>query len=120
MKKINKIKRLAVLSIFLILSLSLFSCNKITKSNYDKIQIGMSYKEVHDILGNPIDHYVDLTYDSYLWTSKGNSYEEALVLSQKGEKVTYIVVIFSTELTNSSPVVLRKTYGDLSETSQIE
>ncbi len=116
--KMNKIKRIIILSVFLVLSFSLFSCNRVTKFNYDKIKVGMSYQEVHSILGEPIDHYVDLTYDSYLWVSKGNSYEEALQISQKGSSVTYIVVIFSTELTNSSPVVLRKTYGDISETVQ--
>ncbi len=95
--------------------MTLSSCNKVSKYNFDKVKIGMSYNEVIEILGQPIDKFTDLTSDSYLWLSMGSSYEDAQQLVKDGKNVKYIVVIFSTELSNSSQIVLNKLYGNLED-----
>ncbi len=39
--------------IITVLILLLSGCNKVTKENYDKIESGMSYNEVVEVLGKP-------------------------------------------------------------------
>ena len=41
------------LSILLTIGLLLIGCSKVTQANYAKIEVGMTYQEVVDILGPP-------------------------------------------------------------------
>jgi hypothetical protein len=45
--------KLVVLAIFMVSIFSFVGCSKVSKENYDKIKIGMSYEEVVGVLGNP-------------------------------------------------------------------
>jgi hypothetical protein len=45
--------KLVVLVICMFSLLALTGCSKVSKENYDKIKIGMSYEEVVGILGKP-------------------------------------------------------------------
>ena len=45
--------KLVVLSICIFSVLSIVGCNQVSKANYDKINIGMSYEEVVGVLGKP-------------------------------------------------------------------
>lgn len=42
-----------VLVLFAAVSLVAVGCSKLTQENYDKIEVGMTYDEVEDILGTP-------------------------------------------------------------------
>jgi uncharacterized protein YceK len=44
---------LVVFALVFIAGLLLSGCSKITQANYDKIEMGMTYQEVVDILGAP-------------------------------------------------------------------
>ena len=43
----------AMVTTLLALMLLLGACSKLTQANYDKIELGMPYQEVVDILGTP-------------------------------------------------------------------
>ncbi len=43
-------KRYLIITVLILL---LSGCNKVTKENYDKIESGMSYNEVVEVLGKP-------------------------------------------------------------------
>jgi len=43
----------AMVTTLLALMLLLGACSKLTQANYDKIELGMAYQEVVDILGTP-------------------------------------------------------------------
>ena len=45
--------KLVVLVICMFSLLALTGCSKVSKENYDKIKIGMSYEEVFGVLGKP-------------------------------------------------------------------
>ncbi|MDH4204196.1 MAG: DUF3862 domain-containing protein [Desulfobacteraceae bacterium] len=53
MKRVIPMIKLVVLSICMFSVLSIVGCNKVSKENYDKIKIGMSYEEVVGVLGKP-------------------------------------------------------------------
>jgi len=53
MKRVMLMVKLLVLSICMFSVLSIVGCNKVSKENYDKIKIGMSYEEVVGVLGKP-------------------------------------------------------------------
>jgi len=53
MKRLMLMVKLLVLSICMFSVLSIVGCNKVSKENYDKIKIGMSYEEVVGVLGKP-------------------------------------------------------------------
>ena len=42
-----------ILTVLLTLGFLLGGCSKATQANYDKIEMGMSYQEVVDLLGTP-------------------------------------------------------------------
>jgi hypothetical protein len=48
-------RRIAVRVLALVVAVSLVAvgCSKISKENYDKIEVGMTYEEVEEILGPP-------------------------------------------------------------------
>ena len=45
--------KLVVLAIFMVSLFSFVGCSKVSKENYDKIEIGMSYEDVVGVLGKP-------------------------------------------------------------------
>jgi hypothetical protein len=45
----------------------LFGCSKLTQENYDRLQAGMSYGDVADILGPPDDCVQTLGVKSCTW-----------------------------------------------------
>ena len=53
MKRVILMVKLVVLSICMFSVLSIVGCSKVSKENYDKIKIGMSYEEVVEVLGKP-------------------------------------------------------------------
>ena len=53
MKQIMPMIKLVMLVICMFSILALTGCNKVSKENYDKIKIGMSYEEVVEVLGKP-------------------------------------------------------------------
>ncbi len=53
MKRVIPMVKLAVLAICIFSILALASCSKVSKENYDKIKIGMSYENVVEVLGKP-------------------------------------------------------------------
>ena len=53
MKRVIPMIRLVVLVICMFSILALTGCSKVSKENYDKIKIGMSFEEVVGILGKP-------------------------------------------------------------------
>lgn len=111
-KKINNLSRI----IFVVsLLLTLTGCQKINKANFDKIKVGMTLREVTDILGQPADEFVDLTSTRYLWLSRGNGYLDALEHAKKGKEVKYIIIVFTPEMINSEPRVTGKLFGDIQD-----
>ncbi len=53
MKRVIAVVKLAVLAVCIFSILTLAGCSKVSKENYDKIKIGMSYKDVVEVLGKP-------------------------------------------------------------------
>ena len=53
MKRVISMIKLVVLTICLFSILALAGCSKVSKENYEKIKIGMSYEEVIGVLGKP-------------------------------------------------------------------
>ncbi len=53
MKRIMPMIKLVVLAICVFSILALAGCSKVSKENYDKIKIGMSYEKVVGVLGKP-------------------------------------------------------------------
>jgi len=54
----------------ILLMLTLTSCSNMTKENYSKIQTGMSYEEVTDILGEADNCTSKLGVSSCIWGDK--------------------------------------------------
>ncbi len=80
MKKTVKIRRYAILIVYLFAAVLLAGCSRVNKDNFKKIRIGMSYKQVTDILGDP-DLCEDkvLSTKSCIWGS-----------SEKGIKIDFL------------------------------
>ena len=53
MKRAIPMVKLVVLAICIFSILALAGCSKVSKENYDKIKIGMSYEGVVEVLGKP-------------------------------------------------------------------
>ena len=53
MKKVIPMIKLAMVVICVFSFLALAGCSKVSKENYDKIKIGMSYDKVVGVLGKP-------------------------------------------------------------------
>ncbi len=53
MKLVMPMVNLTVLAICIFSILALAGCSKVSKENYDKIKIGMSYEDVVEVLGKP-------------------------------------------------------------------
>lgn len=76
-------KRLPTLLATLALGLTLAACSKLTPENYAKIQIGMDYPAVTDILGKP-DRCSDIAgFKSCQWGTE----QRGVTIRFVGEKV---------------------------------
>jgi len=86
MKKKN-ILFLLLLSVFI---LSLAGCSKVNNENYQKLQVGMTYREVSAILGKPFKKAESLNYIMYVWRDKDKKVkikftdERVISFSKKG------------------------------------
>lgn len=98
----------------IIMTFTLTSCNKITKSNYEKIYIGMQKKEVIEILGLPNETSTQLTYDIYYWFDNATSFKDAMGKDEKGKEVYCIIITFTPETDNQSQVT-HKEYGSIKD-----
>ncbi len=86
MKKHNVL----LVALFLTISLLLTGCSKVNKENYQKLQIGMTYREVCGILGKPVRKGESLSYTTYTWRDKDKivkvkfTNERVISFSKKG------------------------------------
>jgi len=83
--------KLFLLALFAIL-LFTAGCSKITKENYDKLEIGMGYSEVSALLGNPNGCAESIGVKSCVWGNEKKNIkvnflgDQILVLSSSGLK----------------------------------
>lgn len=50
--------------------LPIIGCSKVNIENYQKLQIGMTYNEVKNLLGKPFKKGENLNYTAYTWRDK--------------------------------------------------
>ena len=63
----------------LIFIISLTACSKVTKENYDKINVAMDLTEVEAILGSPDSCEEKTLHTNCVWGNKGKSITITLV-----------------------------------------
>jgi len=63
-------RKIKVFLLALLITLFFGGCSKITKENYDKLEMGMEYKEVTALLGNPDSCSDSLNVKSCIWGSE--------------------------------------------------
>lgn len=95
MRRIKESARRVMILLFGMSCISMIGCegcsrSKLTKGNFDRIQVGMTTKEVEDILGASQDTYVEGqseagTKSSSLWKDKEG--EKAIIVFYEGGKV---------------------------------
>lgn len=78
-----KIKKYFLFSLLFILFIFLLACSKVTKENYQRLQIGMSYREVVALLGKPIRKAEIIDKVQYTWQDK----EKVVKIKFKDERV---------------------------------
>ncbi len=76
-------KQIMNLIVLLILCMIFLGCSKLTRENYGKIEMGMEYEQVVDIIGNPDECDAALGTKKCVW---GND-EKNISISFIGEKV---------------------------------
>lgn len=108
----RKIKRYSFIMLLILFLFPLISCNKITKSNYDKISIGMKKQEVIELLGLPNEELQQLTYDVYYWYDNATSFKDAMKKDEEGKEVKCIIITFSA---SADPQVTHKEYGSIKD-----
>ena len=75
------------LTFFLLLVLmTAFGCSKITQDNYDRLSVGMDYKEVLEILGEPDECTSLLNAKNCIW---GDS-EKNITIKIIADKVVFL------------------------------
>ena len=80
--------------LLVLLTILLFTsgCSKITKENYDKLEIGMEYSEVITILGKPDNCSDTMGAKSCIWGNEAKNItinflaEKSIILSSVGIK----------------------------------
>jgi PBP1b-binding outer membrane lipoprotein LpoB len=77
--------RFAAVSLLLILGFVLGGCSKITQANYEKIEMGMTYQEVVDILGAPDEMQDVMGAKSCVWGKDPNVIDIKFI----GDKVVF-------------------------------
>lgn len=110
-----KLNKILSMFIFILLLLTLTSCNKVTKENFDQIKNGMTLEEVKAILGEPSDKKTNIHNDEYYWFSDARTIYEAVDKANEGKYCDYIIVVFSVELKDNKQVVLNKKMGNTKE-----
>ena len=110
----KKIYRYFVCIISLIMIFTLISCNKVTKSNYDKIYIGMRKSEVIKIIGLPDETIPQLTYHICYWYDNATSFKDAIEKEKEGKEVYCIILTFTIDEGTPS-VVTHKEYGRIQD-----
>jgi SmpA / OmlA family len=60
-------RRILVIVLMLLITVSLVGCSKINRDNYEKIQVGMTYDEVEAILGTPDEAHDAIGTRSCVW-----------------------------------------------------
>lgn len=103
----------------LFLCVTLTSCNKVTKLNYDKILNGMTLNQVKEILGEPNDKQTNIHNDEYYWFSDARTIYEAVDKAKEGKYCDYIIVVFSVELKDNTQIVLNKKMGNTKELMEV-
>lgn len=78
------ITRWALLLTFLV-TILFFGCSKINKENYEKLKIGMDYKEVTEILGKEDESQSVLKTKKCVWGDDDKNIQIAFI----GEKVVF-------------------------------
>ncbi len=115
MSLMNKnISRCFTLIIVLIMIFTLSSCNKVTKSNYNKIYLGMKKSEVIQIIGLPNETIPQLTYDICYWYDNATSFKDAIAKEKEGKEV-YCIILTFTILEDTPSVVTHKEYGRIQD-----
>jgi outer membrane protein assembly factor BamE (lipoprotein component of BamABCDE complex) len=85
-----KRKTTLIVVLFLTISLLLTGCSKVNKENYQRLQTGMTYREVCGILGKPVRKGESLSYTTYTWRDKDKmikvkfTNERVISFSKKG------------------------------------
>lgn len=115
LKQNNVLIRSTIILLVVLSFITFTSCKKVTKTNYDKIQNGMTIREVKEILGEEHDIVVNIHNDEYYWFADARSIEEAMEKAEEGKYCDYIIVVFSVELTDNSQIVLNKKMGNTKE-----
>lgn len=110
----KKILRCFILIVALVMIVTLTSCNKVTKSNYDKIYIGMKKSEVIQIIGLPDETIPQLTYDICYWYDNATSFKDAIEKEKEGKEVYCIILTFTIDEGIPS-VVTHKEYGRIQD-----
>lgn len=106
----KKMTRFIIVITISLMSFMMISCNKITKSNYDKIYIGMRKSEVINLIGLPTETLPQITYDICYWFDNATSFKNAMEKEENGKEVYCIILTFT--IGDESPsVVTHKEYG---------
>lgn len=108
-------KKISIVLVFVFSVMSMASCNKITKSNFNKINAGMEKQEVINILGLPQEIDEKITGDVYYWFDKANSYRDALEKVENGQTIMCISVVFSLPNKQDLSYVINKRMINLNE-----
>ena len=72
-RKISKFMKIFVL--LSLVTITTFSCSKVTKENYDKVKIGMDYDQVIKIIGDPEKCDSLLNAKNCIWGDESKSIE---------------------------------------------
>ncbi len=84
-----KKSKLFCLILLVWLSITMAGCSRINKENYQKLEVGMSYQEVTELLGEPDQCNAILNAKSCVWQDKDKSITVRFI----GDKT----VLFSSE-----------------------
>jgi hypothetical protein len=78
MKNLTRPLKTGIVLLLLLFSL-LVGCSKLTQENYDRLQTGMSYQEVVDILGAADDCVQTLGVKSCTWGDESKNIKAAFM-----------------------------------------
>ena len=79
---LNRCRFKATVACLFLLLLLLAACSKVTTENYRKIQIGMPYPQIVQLLGEPARCDSLLTAKTCTWGSKGKTIDIQFVADQ--------------------------------------
>ena len=79
-------KKLSAVLATIVLCAGLSACDRVTTENYDKLEVGMPYAEVVDILGEPAECTAVVNTKSCRWGKEGKYIDAKIV----GESVIFL------------------------------